>query len=281
MHAGLPSYLVLTPSVSARAPAQEPGTQSHKLTLSACKLWDPVGGTVAPLTAAACGLFDVWLVYNANNIWGNLQRACALHQLNWNLTDARCWMPLWGDSEDDQAASKLPTVQEDADYAALQQYQHGEDVLHFQSLSGLVFDQLAARVERIAKEFLGAEREALGLKSPAWRYALSQDLKEKLLKTAADDCIVELLEGHAREVSGEDVNTAAGPGAGGPRRSGGVVVAMHERHEAQLSMHKDGRGIVGYLLKLPFGDQLLAQEQGEGKAGGVEVWPAGLCAAYW
>ena len=148
----------------------------------------------------------------------------------------------------------------------LQQYHHGDDVLLFQSLSGLVFEQLAARVERIAKEFLTAEREALGLAGPAWRYALSQDLKDKLLKTVPDDCIVELLEAHAREVSGVDVRTAARP-----RGSGGAPVAMHERHDELLALHKDGRGVVGYLLKLPFSEELLGQEQNDGRAGAVEV----------
>lgn len=187
----------------------------------------------------------------------------------------RCWMPLWSDAEVRQPGTQLLTLQEDADYAAMQQFQHGDDALMFQSLCGLVFDQLAARVERIAKEFLTAERDALGLTGPAWRYALSQDLKDKLLKTVADDCIVELLEAHAREVSGPDVDTAAEKRAG---QSGSAAAAMHARHEALLGLHKDGRGIVGYLLKLPFSESLLGQEQSEGQAGAVEVrvaptWP--------
>lgn len=90
MRAGLPSYAVLTPSVSARVGTQAPGTQSHKLTISACKLWDAVDGTVAPLTATASGIFDVWLVYNSTNIWGNVQRPGAPSEMNWNMTDARC-----------------------------------------------------------------------------------------------------------------------------------------------------------------------------------------------
>ena len=90
MRTGLPSYAVLTPSVSARVGTQAPGTQSHKLTISACKLWDAVEGTVAPLTATASGIFDVWLVYNSTNIWGNVQRPGAPSEMNWNLTDARC-----------------------------------------------------------------------------------------------------------------------------------------------------------------------------------------------
>lgn len=184
-------------------------------------------------------------------------------------------MPLWSDAEMRQPGSQLPTLQEDTDYTTMQHYQHGDDALLFQSLSGLVFDQLAARAERIAKEFLTAERDALGLTGPAWRYALSQDLKDKLLKTVADDCVVELLEAHAREVSGPDVDTGTEKR---PRRSGGAAVAMHERHEALLGLHKDGRGVVGYLLKLPFSEGLLGQEQSEGHAGAVEVratlaWP--------
>lgn len=178
----------------------------------------------------------------------------------------RFWLPLWSSADSDQDACKLPTVQEDADYASLQQYQHGDDVLLFQSLAGLVFDQLAARVERIAKEFVTVEREALGQAAPAWRYALSQDLKDKLLKTVGDDCIVESLEAHAREMSGEDAATATDT-----RRRGGAAVAMHERHSNEVALHTDGRGIVGYLLKLPFSSRLLYQEHGGGDAGDVEV----------
>lgn len=160
----------------------------------------------------------------------------------------------------------LPTVQEDADYGALERYQHGEDVLLFSSLAELVNEQLAGRAERIAKHFLSVERATLGHEVASWRYTLSQDLKEKLLKTISDDFLIHVLEVTTRELQGAiQGNSARLP------RSGSRTRALHESHEELISRHKDGRSVIGFLFRLPFNEDMLTQDDSTRQQSDIEV----------
>lgn len=160
----------------------------------------------------------------------------------------------------------LPTVQEDADYAALERYQHGEDVILFSSLSELVNEQLAGRAERIAKHCLSVERATLGHEVASWRYTLSQDLKEKLLKTISDDFLIHVLEVTTRELQG----TIQGSSARLPQ-SGARAQGLHDRHEELISRHKDGRSVIGFLLRLPFDEDMLTQDDSTRQQSDIEV----------
>lgn len=160
----------------------------------------------------------------------------------------------------------LATVQEDADYAALERYQHGEDVILFSSLAVLVNEQLAGRAERIAKHFLSVERANLGHEVASWRYTLSQDLKEKLLKTISDDYLINMLEVTTRELQGAiHGNSAPLP------KSGARTQALHESHEELISRHKDGRSVIGFLFRLPFDEDMLTQEDSTQHRSVIEV----------
>lgn len=85
--AGLPTFAVLTTSVSTRAPLQS--KDKYKLILTVCKLWNPVDGTMTPLVSRTCDIFDVWMVYDSDNIWGNVQQNGLPCDMNWDLNDKR------------------------------------------------------------------------------------------------------------------------------------------------------------------------------------------------
>lgn len=161
---------------------------------------------------------------------------------------------------------ELATVQEDADYAALERYQHGEDVLLFSSLAELVYEQLAGRAERIAKHCLSVERASLGHEVASWRYTLSQDLKEKLLKTISDDFLIHMLEVSTRELRG-----AIQGNLGRLPQSGARTQTLHDTHEELISRHKDERSVIGFLFRLPFDEGMLTQEDSTQQQSIIEV----------
>lgn len=180
-------------------------------------------------------------------------------------------MPLWPLNTEEEEAG-LATVQEDADYTELERYQHGEDVLLFSSLSDLVHEQLAGRAERIAKHCLSVERASLGHEVASWRYTLSQDLKEKLLKTISDDFLIHMLEVTTRELQGAIQGTS-----GRLLQSGTRAQALHESHEDLISRHKDGRNVIGFLFRLPFDEDLLTQDDSTEQQNMIEVGFWNLC----
>jgi hypothetical protein len=155
----------------------------------------------------------------------------------------------------EDGAPELATVQEDADYTELERYQHGEDVLLFSSLAELVNEQLAGRAERIAKHCLTVERASLGHEVASWRYTLSQDLKEKLLKNISDEFLINLLEIATRQLRGDIQGSAGRLMQPGSRTQG-----LHATHEELVSRHKDGRSVIGFLFRLPFEKDMLTQD---------------------
>jgi hypothetical protein len=161
--------------------------------------------------------------------------------------------------EEEQEKNCLATVQEDADYSALERYQHGEDMLQFSSLAELVSEQLAGRAERIAKACLTSERSRLNHDVPSWRYTLSQDLKDKLLKSISNDFLIHTLEVRTKELQG-----AIPPSTSRLLQSGRTgFSSFHDTHEELLGRHKDGRAIIGYLFRLPFNQYMLADDRNQ------------------
>jgi hypothetical protein len=44
---------------------------------------------MTPLVSQTTDIFDVWMVYDSYNMWGNLQHAGRPCDLNWDLGDKR------------------------------------------------------------------------------------------------------------------------------------------------------------------------------------------------
>jgi hypothetical protein len=84
--AGLSTFAVLTTSVSTRAVQSK---DKSKLVPAVCKVWNPVDGTMTPLVSRTSDIFDVWMVYDSDNIWGNVQNVGLPCDMNWDLSDRR------------------------------------------------------------------------------------------------------------------------------------------------------------------------------------------------
>ena len=78
---------MLTTSVSTRVVQSK---DNYKLQPTRCKVWNPVDGTMSPLVSRTSDIFDVWVVYDSDNMWGNIQQAGLPCDLNWDLNDKRC-----------------------------------------------------------------------------------------------------------------------------------------------------------------------------------------------
>jgi hypothetical protein len=200
----------------------------------------------------------------------------------------RHWKPLWPLDSDDLPPRTQPS---EVNYVKLAELRHGSDVIPFGTFSGVVYEQLAARAERMAKLFLSEERQRLGREPPAWRYALSQDLKDRVLKTIADDFLEASVTGMATgggtmgpEVIPRATSTAS-PGLGlgpvalptpsmnGPNRGTfdkmDATARLECKHLQLLQERSSGRTLMGYLLRVPFADGMFAQA--DGTVGPLEV----------
>ena len=190
-------------------------------------------------------------------------------------------------------------MQDALDYDELGVLTQGQnEPLPLASLGSIVADQLAGRVERAVKEFVADERRAVHGEGsmravPAWRYTLSQALKDKVLKNIADDALMATFQrlqgargdptsgpfltsapvltrgGASRPASPSSSRAAAGLGgaSGGTLPIGAAgLSAMHA--EALRPHQSDGHELVGYLLRLPFSRMLLVA--GEASAAQAE-----------
>lgn len=193
----------------------------------------------------------------------------------------RCWAPLVTDCI--SADTVLATVQDTLDYSALAVFRHNRDSIPFNSLGDLVADQLALRVEHMTKDFIVGERSRLGHTMPSWRLMLNTALKGKLLHTIAIDALRASLQQEARPGPGLMQFEASlspgsvslpGPPAGGPGfQSPGPAAQrpadLSSVHLERLRPHIGDQSVVGYLLRLPYSETLLAPPS-KGGASDVE-----------
>ena len=194
----------------------------------------------------------------------------------------RCWAPLFPGS--DGAQQVLATVQDTLDYSALAVFTHAQDSIPFNSLGSLVADQLALRVEHMTKDFIIGERTRLGNSMPSWRLTLNQTLKQKLLRSAADEALVASLHctnrpsadayTHGVSMGAQSVSLPAPPASSFSFQSGAPppvhsVSDLSAAHLERLRPHIGDHSIVGYLLRLPYSETLLVPAQ-QGSLSDVE-----------
>jgi hypothetical protein len=192
----------------------------------------------------------------------------------------RRWRPLWPLDGDESPPRVQPA---DLDYSKLANLCHGGDMIPFGSLSSLVYDQLAARAERVAKLFLAEERQRLGYSPPAWRYGLSQDLKDRVLNTVADDALEASVYSEAAVPTAETPLATApltalmnsmGRGVGGADAAA-AAARLERKHLQVLQPLCSGRALLGYLLRVPFTDGMFAKV--DGAVGPIEVRDPVMC----
>ena len=196
------------------------GSSSYAPMLEEPLIWDPVGGVVFPTHDSACSacLGEISVVFNANNIWANVQTHARPHEMQWSFNDTTAWRPFF--SPVSFPARALPTVQTSVVY---------------QSFEAAFYERLAAAVEREAMDAIVKARRR---QHTPFNRRCSRALKELLRD----------LEGHVL-VSPDEA--AGGISLGGGR---GRVSSLTELHMSSLGNMLDGYTVTGCPLNMPFSD---------------------------
>ena len=183
-------------------------------------IWDPVAGNVFSVYDSACSacLGEISVVFNADNIWANVQTHARPHEMQWALNDYGAWRPFF--SPVSFPARALPTVQ---------------TVVTYESFEPAFYERLAAAVEREAMDAIVKARRR---QHTPFNRRCSRALKDLLRD----------LEGHVL-VSPDEA--AGGISLGGGR---GRVSSLTELHMSSLGNMLDGYTITGCPLNMPFSD---------------------------
>ena len=189
-------------------------------------VWDPVAGTVFSVHDSACSacMGQISVVFNADNIWANIQTLARPHEMHWALNDVNHWRPFFSPMSFPQRA--LPTVQ---------------TVVTYQSFEAAFYERLAAAVEREAMDAIVKVRRR---QHTPFNRRCSRALRELLRD----------LEGHVL-VSPDEA--AGGISLGGGR---GRVSSLTELHMSNLGGVLDGYTVTGCPLNMPFTDAAAVRE---------------------
>jgi hypothetical protein len=161
------------------------------------------------------------------------------------------------------APPPAPPVHEPLDWPALADVAHGGRSLAFASLAPLVYEQLEARAELAARDTLAAERARLGTGPPAWRYTLSQELRQLLTRDFAEQATLS-----ACDAALAAADEPLGPGFDAATRGRSGATGVTGAHMEHVARHfGDDRQIVGHLLRLPFGSAPLGARGAGGDTG--------------
>ena len=70
-----------------------------------------MAGTIFSVYDSACSacLGEIGVVFNSDNVWGNIQAHGRPHEMNWNLNDTHAWRPFFSAGAFPHRA--MPTVQ--------------------------------------------------------------------------------------------------------------------------------------------------------------------------
>ena len=121
-------------------------------------IWDPVEVSSFPLAHSACSacLGEISVVFNANNIWANVQTHARPHEMQWSFNDTTAWRPFFS-----LAPARAPPCRRRL----------------YQSFEAAFFERLAAAVEREAMDAIVKARRR---QHTPFNRRCSRALKDKL-----------------------------------------------------------------------------------------------------
>ena len=208
--------MVFTPGGQGKRPGNPP---AYAPMLEDSLIWDPMAGTIFSVYDSACSacLGEIGVVFNSDNVWGNIQAHGRPHEMNWNLNDTHAWRPFFSAGAFPHRA--MPTVQ---------------TAITYESYPPAFYERLGAAVEREAMDAIVKKRARQH--TPFNRRA-SRALKDLL-----------------RDLEGQILISPDDQG-GGLNLGGGMRVgSLTELHMSQLAGICEGYTVTGSPMNLPFTD---------------------------
>ena len=183
-------------------------------------MWDPFSGEVYSVYDSSCSacMGEIAVVFNADNIWANVQPRARPHEMHWNLNDSAHWKPYF--SVTGFAPRSLPTCQK---------------TIAYQSYEPAFYERIASAVEREAMDAVVRIRSR---QHTPFNRRVSRQLKEMLRD----------IEGHVLMSPDE---AAMGISLGGGK---GRVGTLTELHVNELGNMLDGYTVTGCPINLRFVD---------------------------